>query len=321
MLVVIDHFILIFVNPSRASPVFTLAVFLGSFGVGTFFLLSGFLIPISLNKGSNSFLIRRIFRIYPVAIAGSVLAYILGNLDGASKGGFLKSISLFDIFLEYNEGSLQPIYWTLTVEVTFYLIAIVFSQISQWKLTNTYSLLIGFNLLIIFLDNSSIARIPNSSPLKTGLFVVSACLPMLLIGWIVHLWYFEKLVLWKYWLGIALSLLSLLQSPFKVYFSYRLGAPSWIFAFFVLLWLLKKVHSKTTKATLNSLVPLSQFTYASYVLHVPIAEYINSAINLNTVSRIVIATLLTYQLTFWIHKYIEVPGIKAGKVLIGKIQP
>ncbi len=49
----------------------------GSFGVAVFFLISGFVIPLTLARQSSIvFLIRRVFRIYPIAIC-AVLVFII----------------------------------------------------------------------------------------------------------------------------------------------------------------------------------------------------------------------------------------------------
>ena len=50
---------------------------IGAFGVGIFFLVSGFVIPISLKSAKNpvTFMVRRCFRLYPVIVL--VLGFIV----------------------------------------------------------------------------------------------------------------------------------------------------------------------------------------------------------------------------------------------------
>ena len=75
LLVVLDHSILILWNPPPESFIRSAAIFIGSFAVGVFFLLSGFVIPFNLNLTTKTFLLRRFLRVYPVAMAGGLIAY------------------------------------------------------------------------------------------------------------------------------------------------------------------------------------------------------------------------------------------------------
>lgn len=71
LFVLIDHSILDFIEPGPGTLLFKIATFMGSFGIALFFLISGFVIPFSLKFGSVNFIVRRIFRLYPVAIAAT----------------------------------------------------------------------------------------------------------------------------------------------------------------------------------------------------------------------------------------------------------
>ena len=108
----------------------------GVFGVGVFFLISGFVIPISLRNISTwKFLIRRFFRIYPVywfCLLISIGMYGVCSWfwstplsDRVSLPYILKNLAL--LHSATGIASLDFVCWSLAVEIKFYVvIALVF---------------------------------------------------------------------------------------------------------------------------------------------------------------------------------------------------
>ena len=107
----------------------------GHFGVGLFFLISGFVISISLKSLSPGvFLVRRFFRIYPVywfSMLVSVLMYFIcswywntplpGNI---SLGYLLKAMPL--VHSAAGIPSIDFVNWSLAVELKFYVLFALF---------------------------------------------------------------------------------------------------------------------------------------------------------------------------------------------------
>ena len=63
LIVAIDHFCIIILNAKDGSTMYYWASFFGSFGVGLFFLISGFVISLSLFRQSAiDFLTKRVYR-------------------------------------------------------------------------------------------------------------------------------------------------------------------------------------------------------------------------------------------------------------------
>ena len=88
----------------------------GYVGVPIFFVLSGFVIAFSANeKNVSEFLKSRILRLYPAAwICATITALvIIGDPDWLRK--YLHSLALWPA-----EPWVDPVYWTLAVEITFY---------------------------------------------------------------------------------------------------------------------------------------------------------------------------------------------------------
>jgi peptidoglycan/LPS O-acetylase OafA/YrhL len=104
--------------------------FKGPFGVAVFFLISGFVIPFSLQKNSRAgFLLARAFRIYPtylaclaIGIASIYLSSRYWQLPFALDWQrlLLNGALLHNLF---GYASMDAVNWTLAVEIKFYLLA------------------------------------------------------------------------------------------------------------------------------------------------------------------------------------------------------
>lgn len=102
---------------------------LGKFGVVLFFLVSGFIIPFSLERGGSAkkFWIGRFFRLYPLYWASLAIVIIL-ELIGISFGGDFRTNllynSLINITMFEQFVGVPPalgVYETLTLELVFYI--------------------------------------------------------------------------------------------------------------------------------------------------------------------------------------------------------
>jgi peptidoglycan/LPS O-acetylase OafA/YrhL len=119
----------------------------GSFGVGLFFLISGFVIPFSLQRYDwKAFAVGRFFRLYPTYAAGLTLCIVAIYLSGLYFGrDFPYSAS--EVALHYLVGardltwsrSIDGIIWTLEIEVHFYLLC---ALAATWLRRGSFLLLI-----------------------------------------------------------------------------------------------------------------------------------------------------------------------------------
>lgn len=112
----------------------------GAFGVGVFFLISGFVIPISLrNLSTGQFLVRRFFRIYPVywfCLLISLAIYAISAWywstplsDRVSLPFLAHNLSL--LHSAAGIPSLDFVCWSLAVEVKFYVVVAVIFMLGK----------------------------------------------------------------------------------------------------------------------------------------------------------------------------------------------
>lgn len=96
----------------------------GVFGVKLFFVISGFVIlPSALKYGPREFALRRLFRIYPLFFAFTILFALLNYLTNKYPDlNNIESIVSAFLFLNLFTGTeqLTPNAWSLTYEVLFY---------------------------------------------------------------------------------------------------------------------------------------------------------------------------------------------------------
>jgi peptidoglycan/LPS O-acetylase OafA/YrhL len=100
---------------------------LGEVGVVSFFLVSGFVIPLSLEKTGNFtiFWIHRALRIYPLYILIFCITIVLQRGGGISTlSGYLKDIMASLLFMqEYvNQKNFVGGSWTLSIEMCWYVL-------------------------------------------------------------------------------------------------------------------------------------------------------------------------------------------------------
>lgn len=103
----------------------------GSFGVALFFLVSGFVISKSIESHTLiSFLIQRIFRIYPTYIICSILLFIFSISIGTSNiNSWLSALLTTTLFRDWiGVNPFDSISWTLEIEVKYYLYCIIIAM-------------------------------------------------------------------------------------------------------------------------------------------------------------------------------------------------
>lgn len=136
--------------------------FYGSYGVPIFFVISGYILPYSLEKSGYKislffkFLLKRIIRLEPAylfSILGIFILSFLAQLSPFSDSTQIEffttntCLHLFYLVDFFNEKWLNPVYWTLAIEFQFYLvIGLIFPILNSSKIC---VLIASFALIIL----------------------------------------------------------------------------------------------------------------------------------------------------------------------------
>ncbi|MFB6451663.1 acyltransferase family protein [Bradyrhizobium tunisiense] len=130
--------------PVQRPPAYLPTIDWGAFGVALFFLLSGFVIANSARSYSaKDFLLNRVLRIYPTYAVGFVFVLAAHAVAGWNYGRGLPysgarmvahsfpGIRQFVDALFVDASYIDPIIWTLEVEIKFYLVVFVLILMRQ----------------------------------------------------------------------------------------------------------------------------------------------------------------------------------------------
>ena len=129
LMVVLFHFTL---HRSEAELGFKL----GSTGVDLFFIISGFVISMSLHsvKDGLTFVINRAARLYPTYWAAVTFTFILIRIMNSNENTlfhmieYLGNMSMFQFYLDIPD--LDVPYWTMIVEMLFYIVMLVLFKLN-----------------------------------------------------------------------------------------------------------------------------------------------------------------------------------------------
>ena len=172
----------------------------GKYGVQLFFIISGFVIAMTLEKCNNfwNFMYRRWLRLFPAMLVGSFIVLITAPLFTARPYGapHLQDLLPGLLFIEpdffrlfFPQGILEGAFWTLFVEMKFYMLAgILYFTMGSKKMI---AVLVAMFLSSIVLEFAN----PHLSPaLKEPLFTV-----FLYLNWGHYGWFAAGALFYQYY--------------------------------------------------------------------------------------------------------------------------
>lgn len=284
----------------------------GGVGVVIFFLISGYIITLVLQtEKSIEFIIKRIFRIYPLYIAAVLIQYALSYFDGQSINylNLLLQLTLMGDFFgtPYALGGVE---WTLRVEMLFYVYMAILNSLNLFK---KYEKVLPYIYILTVFLCAYLSPIPSADIWSKGYLTIYG--PFLLLGSVIYLhekktigltllFIFSAIVFYQYFNQIATYQTSWIASHFALL----------AFIIFFACWLFRKYFVLTTWTFV-----LSDLTYAVYLFHNWLFEYIKiwvNALGIQTVypNTLVIGILLF--ICFVMVKLIEKPGIRLGRIVL-----
>ncbi|MFD1628608.1 acyltransferase family protein [Pseudopedobacter beijingensis] len=287
---------------------------LGWLGVPIFFVISGYCIMMSAFKTSNSkeFILKRFFRIFPPYWASLIIVLLAAVLQKIITGynsvnfiptnlqEILANISLLTKPFSKIE-TINWVYWSLTYEWFFYMVIgiVLLLPYRFWMLA-----LSMFTLISIFIPISD-----------SGFFFFFNHWPTFSLGLAVYAFHFlkgkERL---SYFFALAVLSIYGLVTNFALKGQLEYAYVS-IFTFVLI------VVSPYISISQNIFTRLGDYSYAVYLLHVPIGIYLFGKLKTpfiqENIGWNILYDLLNYSLcciiSYFFFRYIELPSMKMGK--------
>lgn len=275
----------------------------GGAGVVVFFMVSGYIITHVLTQESSvQFLVRRIFRIYPLYITAVFIEQVLNcNFCGQIiwSNVIIQCLLIGDFFeVPYT---LSGVEWTLRVEIMFYLFMALKKQIWPSFFREKWFFVLLFLVVFIF---STLPPFPNALFLFKNYFLLY--MPFIFLG--IGFYLLEKreissllflgfviFVFYNYWKGIVLYQPNQMSAHFAF-----LG-----FVLFTVVWKFRHSFENSEIA-----IFLSNLTYSVYLFHNWLFDYFTKV---GMSKSIALFALLS--ICYLFHKMIEKPAINFSRKL------
>ena len=273
----------------------------GNVGVELFFMRSGFVIFWTLNRIERplDFIVSRFSRLYPVYWAAVLITFIsvfIFELPGrdVTDSEALLNLLMFQeyLYIPHVDG----VYWTLTVEITFYFWMFIL------YLCNGLSRVEWFSLSLILLSLSELLGVISIPELVSKLLILKY------IFFFASGISFYNIVNNK---GSLVSYLVLACSLLATFFSFSLIH----FLIFSLIYVVFYL-SLTGRLQILAAKPflfLGSISYTLYLVHQNIGYIVinkSYELSLNPLLGILMAILLSFSIAVCLTKYIEKPSLK-----------
>ncbi len=320
-----------------AAPLLYIAIHqginLGALGVSIFFLISGFVILRAVERESPlQFIIRRIFRIYPVSLvavlvaagATAIYCHASGTLSPHSWISVISSGLILNGYLHYFETT--PVLWSLEVELFFYLLMAALAVLGYLG----YRALLGLGILCLLFTVAATFpwlhdRLPtNASGILTHLSFDTLEVPFLLVGSMLYrMTRDDNFIRGSLYVVLAVAVFLAARYGYLAEHGDSGGVDlkngAWALGIFVLaLW------SGMTWRWIRPLKWVADISYPLYLVHVPLAWLCLAWLaghGFGTLSASAIAGVAVIFVAWLVHVIVEVRAQRWGSSISRVLLP
>lgn len=293
----------------------------GRVGVVAFFLVSGYVIGLTLTKQTiRVFAIRRFWRLFPVYWIVLVLAVVV-NLPANPIRDHGALVFVANLLMLQGLVALPSIIgsaWTLGPELLYYSQAALAKYLGKLEA----SVFLGYFWLAVYaalsiLGNAIDEELPATAPL------------MLFFASFGHSLFLRDRTGSRVWVGYLLSTLTivplcsvpLLSSQALTGSSYGFLGFNLSMAAGVLLFAAFSSHRETPGSRGGVILPwLGGISYALYLLHLPVMDIVRAFVSVSWWG-IPTALMLSLLVAWCVHRWVELPLIDLGRAISTKPRP
>lgn len=312
----------------------------GASGVDLFFIISGFIITMSTDKKhetTRTFIIKRIFRIYPIFIVSLIIFISINNVYP------LNEIIRSALLLHKNYEAPAPFYgynilypaWTLTYEVYFYIVFFVSMYLSKNNVVTLASLMLAVPVLCLQAYFNGDVSLAADTNINVDIHFLGSILKIMASPMMFEFIY--GMVLYKIYnlmekyknANITIISVFLAGLYFCMFFSgYRFGYGPVNFGLWALVLLIgcllyERFNSVADYKVLNA---LGDYSYSMYLSHAFIISFFQKNSDMipiynigGGITKITFTILCVVLVSHLLYNYVERPGIILGRRIINKL--
>ena len=323
VLVLIQHACDVNVHP--ASEWMRIHLSFGVIGVATFFLVSGFIIPVSLEKYNSlrKFWIGRIFRLFPLYLFSFALTLLFAHLGIGHSGEYVqRGVRFYLGNLTMCQELLKvpyalPVYWTLTYEGVFYVACSILFLLGALHRSRVWAVLLPLFYLLASLAAAFAHRALSAE--KAGVVLTA------FMGTLVYRYAAGKANRRDIAISISVLSVSLLAGfwlrlvrfhpPGEMVDSFQSLSSAWVVGavLFGCFFMLRE------KEFPRPLIWLGNVSYSLYLMHPLVLDLIPRA--LNPIVFIVLTVVVTVPVAYATYRFIELPAQNLQRRILRRGQP
>jgi peptidoglycan/LPS O-acetylase OafA/YrhL len=325
--VMIEHLFgdLLRLNPPAAGPMHAVAgsvvqnVSLGRFGVALFFLISGFVVPFSISgeRPLTHFAISRVFRLYPAFWLA--LAVLATTTEHPSMATVLANMTMAPTL--FGQQWLSPIYWTLFIELVFYVLVALLFSVGRLRSVGALSVLsfalVAATVLPVQLRMHGVANLPVQ--------YLGMHLSFLFLGLLLRLWLVERnqtaglaglgLLLAQMAAVLSVSDFSLARGDNFIMEGRTPVLTAYALAFAVFL-----VAVKLGRPRSLLLARIGLTSYSMYLFHwstnVVVSRFLPLTGQVSDIAVMLVCIVLTLTVSLLVYRTVERPMILLGRAIV-----
>ncbi|WP_169311972.1 acyltransferase family protein [Pseudopedobacter saltans] len=287
----------------------------GYLGVDFFFIISGFVIVLSIRDLSiKKFIVSRITRLYPaywfcVILTFLVITYFGSPIFYANFPQLIANLTMLHSFIGYD--NIDGVYWSLIVELQFYFLIgafLIFNQFVKIKFDHLVLFWLGITVLHLFFKDFII--------FKAAYYLLILEWSSYFIAGIIFYQIFKEGIKTKHivllLICLAISLKGAIIQIDKVQQHYNTSFSPYIIcaaitAFYLLMFLVTTGRLQAINSP--KMLQLGLLTYPLYLVHQNIGYIIfnNFGMYINKYFLLLFTVTLMLMLSYFISKYIEPP--------------
>jgi peptidoglycan/LPS O-acetylase OafA/YrhL len=296
---------------------------LGRFGVALFFLISGFVVPFSISgeRPLTHFAISRLFRLYPACWLALAALATMAWLAGAPPSATAMLANMTMAPNLFGQAWLSPIYWTLFIELVFYVLVALLFSVNALRNVGVLSILglalVAGTVLPVQLRAHGVASLPVQ--------YIGMHLSSLFLGLLLRLWLVERvkgagfavlaLALAQFAGLLAVSDFSLARGDNFVMEGRTPILSAYVLALVAFLAAVKFGHPRSLMLARIGLISYSMYLF-HWTVNVVVYRFVPLTGQISDLAVMLICIVLTLIVSLLVYRMVERPMIMFGHTFV-----